>query len=347
MIASAGYVDQRLCSLPRASIESFESSTPVATLDPQQLRQFVDEALDAIREDHGETSTPTYDYFRPPPVTTSPFTSSYYADYRAYGAPDLRYDQPSGTTTPSEEYSSYNSSAEDYCASSGAEYASPHTSPFASGSQKPTVARYDPSISYPTNATHEFVVYQQCLSKIDVSDRWVTRLTLASAPPSSALARVVWGSQPYSPAHYDEDCTLHTRYVFKDDNSGFWDVTFSPAGPSIVPRVPTYSTSSGITPLYTFIHFFPGSMTPSDTYPIGHRHWWRLQTCVGNGGARHRWTPSDGPGEWTARYDVEGENAETRRPARCVEHFAQCHLRTHDHMFPLSVLARAIRHTLK
>ena len=62
-------------------------------------------------------------------------------------------------------------------------------------------------------------------------------------------------------------------------------------------------------------------MTSSDLYSVGHRNWWRVQTCPGDAGVRHKWTPQDGPGEWTARYDVQDENAETRRPARCVEHF--------------------------
>ncbi|KAM0753705.1 hypothetical protein T439DRAFT_377860 [Meredithblackwellia eburnea MCA 4105] len=211
--------------------------------------------------------------------------------------------------------------------------------------RKPKPMRYDPTITFPSNDSHVFIVYEQRPGKPDVSERGITELTLRTAPALSALERTHGGSVRYDASHFKEDCEKRTTYVFQssEDPEQLWDVQYLTVdGRGTTTITPRDAGSSAYEPVFTFVHFPPGTMTTCD-YPIGHRGWWRHQICVAEGGARHRSMLPESPGHWTCMYDLPDGNKEIRRPARCVEHFAQCNLRVHTDLFPLSKLARAIK----
>jgi hypothetical protein len=122
-------------------------------------------------------------------------------------------------------------------------------------------------------------------------------------------------------ALFHEDCQKRNTYLFhSQDGVISYNVNFSQFGPRILPSSPLRSSSTpnpSVTPIYTFIHFEPGDIVVTPSYPLGSRPWWRTQQCQQ---VHPNFPLSDG--HWTCRYDGEGQ--EKRRPVRVISHFASC-----------------------
>ncbi|ORY84664.1 hypothetical protein BCR35DRAFT_324738 [Leucosporidium creatinivorum] len=208
---------------------------------------------------------------------------------------------------------------------------------------------YDENAVFLKNDQHVFVVHTQTRTKTEITEADVLEIDLDSSTPStSALHRAIHEGQPYGDQTLLEECTNNTSYAFTSTRAGatnHWLVSFSldPSAPptsprpltTIAPRLPQPNLPADA--IFTFVHFVPGTIVVSPTYPMGASKWWRVQECPG----RHENCPGDG--SWTARWDEEGEE---RRPSRVVQHYASCSMRRVDgDSFALGKLARAVRKT--
>lgn len=169
-----------------------------------------------------------------------------------------------------------------------------------------TVA-YDENAVFLKNEQHVFVVHTQTRTKTEITEADVLEIDLDSSTPStSPLYRAVHEGLPYGEQTLLEECTNANSYAFTSTRAGatnHWIVNFSldpsapPASPrpvtTIAPRLPQPNLPSDA--IFTFVHFVPGTIVVSPTYPMGASKWWRVQECPG----RHENCPGDG--SWTAR----------------------------------------------
>lgn len=168
---------------------------------------------------------------------------------------------------------------------------------------------YDENAVFIKNDQHVFVVHTQTRKKAEITEQDVLEIDLDSDPqsnaPTSALYRAVHQGLPYTEEVLSEDCRINASYAFTSTRAGattHWLVTFSLDSSMSPPRPHTHIRPRTPQPnlphdaAFTFVHFIPGTIVVSPTFPMGSSKWWRIQECPG----RHENCPGDG--SWTARF---------------------------------------------